>query len=296
MDFFSENFLHYLIVEKGLSENTLENYRLDLNAFFQYLKTKSVSDIKEVSRHQITGFLITLKQGKKAPATIARHIASLKSFFHFLVKENVIEEDPTRNIETPKLPKTIPRVMSEEETNSLLAKPNPSTPAGSRDKAMLELMYATGLRVSELLDLNLNDVYLEMGYLRCMGKGSKERIVPIGSYALNALEGYLSDFRGKLRKNSGEKALFLNLRGQRLTRQGFWKILKQYAVLAGIKANITPHTLRHSVATHMLENGADLRTVQEMLGHADITTTQIYTHLTKSHLKEVYHSCHPRAK
>ncbi|MGI6066553.1 MAG: site-specific tyrosine recombinase XerD [Bacillota bacterium] len=293
---FLENFLNYLSVEKGLAVNTCSSYELDIKSFFSFLKTKSISNINSVTRHHIIGYLLKLKKEGKSTATSARHMAAIKSFFHFLLAEKVITEDPTVNLETPKLAKVIPRVLSQKETELLLKQPNVLSDVGRRDKAMLELLYGTGMRVSELINLNLQDINLDLGYLRCFGKGSKERIVPIGSFAEQAINEYLVLSRAKLVKKNKESALFVNWRGKRLTRQGFWKILKEYACRAGIETILTPHTLRHSVATHMLENGADLRTVQELLGHADITTTQIYTHLTKGRLKNVYDNCHPRAK
>ncbi|ATW24075.1 site-specific tyrosine recombinase XerD [Candidatus Formimonas warabiya] len=291
-----ENFLYFLVVEKGLAENTLSNYQFDLKSFFAFLASKSVSEIGTVTRHHIIAYLVSLRGQGKSPATLARHMACLKSFFHFLLREKIIDQDPTANLETPKLAKIFPRVLSVNEVTLLLNQPALGTLLGLRDKAMLELIYATGLRVSELTGLNVNHVNLDMGFLRCVGKGSKERIVPVGSFAVKALMEYLNRSRAKLVKKTKEEALFVNQHGRRLTRQGFWKILKYYAGQAGITVEITPHTLRHSIATHMLENGADLRTVQEMLGHADITTTQIYTHLTRTHLREVYDHCHPRAK
>jgi len=291
-----ENFLYYLVVEKGLADNTVTSYQFDLISFTAFLNHKSVTEIKEVTRHHIIAYLLDLKNQEKSSATLARHMACIKSFFHFLLRENVINQDPTCHLETPKLTQLLPRILSMEETKLLLDQPKTGTVLGLRDKAMLELIYATGLRVSELIDLNVQDINMDMGFLCCLGKGSKERIVPIGSFAVNALREYLRGSRVKLVKKSKEEALFVNQHGRRLTRQGFWKILKGYGTEAKIPISITPHTLRHSIATHMLENGADLRTVQEILGHADITTTQIYTHLTKTHLKEVYDHCHPRAK
>lgn len=291
-----DNYLHYLAIEKGLAENTLNSYRFDLISFIKVLKDKSVTGIKDVTRHHVIAYLLVLKQQGKAPSTLARHMASIKSFFQFLLTEKVIEKDPTGNLETPKLAKILPHVLSLDEVERLLSQPNVNNVMGLRDKAMLELLYATGMRVSEMVNLNMEDINIELGFLRCLGKGSKERIVPIGSMAINALMAYLDKSRIKLVKNTGVDAVFLNHHGRRLTRQGFWKILKAYAKHAQINTDITPHTLRHSVATQLLENGADLRMVQELLGHADITTTQIYTHLTKSHLKEVYDKCHPRAK
>lgn len=291
-----DSFFDYLAVERGLAENTIVSYQFDLSSFETFLKDKSINLISQVTRHHITAYLMSLTQNKKNPATTARHLASLKAFFHFLTREKIIPEDPTENMETPKLAKNIPKVLSEKDVVLLLEQPDLKKPTGLRDKSMLELLYASGLRVSELINLNENDLNLELGYVRCFGKGSKERIIPFGSYAGEILEEYLKRGRDKLRKMPKEEALFLNFRGERLTRQGFWKILKAYGKSAGINLNITPHTLRHSVATHLLENGADLRTVQELLGHADITTTEIYTHLTRTHLKEVYENCHPRAK
>ena len=204
-------------------------------------------------------------------------------------------KDPTDDLSSPKLERKLPRVLTVDEVEKLLNQPDTSTPAGIRDKAMLEVLYATGIRVSELVSLNLDDIELDEGFVRCIGKGSKERVVPMGEIAINALRSYLSKGRPKLVSNPGENALFLNHHGRRLTRQGFWKIVKKYAAQLGIRKEITPHTLRHSFATHLLENGADIRAVQEMLGHADISTTQIYTHVTKDRLKDVYARSHPRA-
>ncbi|MCR6545818.1 site-specific tyrosine recombinase XerD [Dehalobacterium formicoaceticum] len=291
-----DNFLYYLAVEKGLADNTVKGYQLDLKSFLDFLNEKSLTEMKEITRHHIIAYLMKLQNEKKSPATLARRCACLKSFFHFLLREKIIDLDPTSHLEVPKLAGTLPQVLSIAEVERLLSQPQTGTLLGSRDKAMLEVIYATGLRVSELINLDLQDINLEMGFLRCLGKGSKERIVPLGSFAIQALEEYLKGSRVKLTLKSAEKALFVNQHGRRLTRQGFWKILKAYVTEAQISTPITPHTFRHSIATHMLENGADLRTVQEILGHADISTTQIYTHLTKSHLKEVYDHCHPRAK
>ncbi|MGI6678806.1 MAG: site-specific tyrosine recombinase XerD [Dehalobacterium sp.] len=296
MKILMDNFLYYLSVEKGLADNTVKSYQLDLKSFFDFLTGKSMRDIQGVTRHHIIAYLIKLQKENKSPATLARHSACLKSFFHFLLRERIIDQDPTSHLETPKLAGILPQVLSIEEVEHLLNQPQTGTKLGLRDKAMLEVIYATGLRVSELINLDLQDINLEMGFLRCLGKGAKERIVPLGSFAIHALQEYLQGSREKLTKSSEEKALFVNQHGRRLTRQGFWKILKGYVSEAQISTPVTPHTFRHSIATHMLENGADLRTVQEILGHADISTTQIYTHLTKSHLKEVYDHCHPRAK
>lgn len=288
-------FIHYLAVERGLAENTLISYRRDLIQFKKFLQREKGSNIKDVGRNVILAYLLFLQKEGRAPATISRHLAALKSFFSFLLNERLIERDPTVNLESPKLEKRLPKVLTVEEVDLLLAQPQPVDPAGMRDKAMLELLYATGIRVSELISLDVEHVNLELSYIRCFGKGAKERIIPMGSVARRWVRTYLERGRPRLLKSRGERALFLNHHGRRMTRQGFWKIIKKYAAAAGIKKDITPHTLRHSFATHLLENGADLRSVQEMLGHADITTTQIYTHLTRGRLKEVYSKTHPRA-
>ncbi len=288
-------FLHYLQVEKGLSDNTIDSYRRDLTRFLSYLKEQGCSNLNQIEREHILSFLLKLRREKKAVATINRHLSSIRTFFRYLIQDQVLKTDPSALIETPKQEKKLPHILSVEEVEQLLQAPESSTPFGQRDKAMLEVLYATGIRVSELINLKLDDVHLEMGFLKCMGKGAKERIIPLGEAAIKALTLYLNNGRRKLDKTRRETTLFLNHHGRPLTRQGFWKIIKQHAVQAGIKKRITPHTLRHSFATHLLENGADLRAVQEMLGHADISTTQIYTHVTKIRLREVYAQAHPRA-
>ncbi|PKM80114.1 MAG: site-specific tyrosine recombinase XerD [Firmicutes bacterium HGW-Firmicutes-14] len=290
-----KEFINYLAVERGLADNTLDSYNRDLKQFLGFLEKEKVEDVQKATRNIIMSYLLFLQKRGRATATVSRHLAALKSFYHFLLRERYIEKDPTLNLESPKLEKKLPRVLTINEVEMLLNQPKGSDPAGLRDKAMLELLYATGIRVSELISLDVSHINLEMGYIRCFGKGAKERIVPVGSYARKCVSEYLQRGRVKLIKNKSEQALFVNQHGKRLTRQGFWKIIKKYAIKAGISKEITPHTLRHSFATHLLENGADLRSVQEMLGHADITTTQIYTHLTKGRLKEVYAKSHPRA-
>jgi integrase/recombinase XerD len=291
-----EEFISYISIEKGLAENTVESYLLDLNSFYCYIfEELKLSSYTEVTEVIIIDYLVSLQKSGRATATLARHIAALKSFFQYLLREEIIVKNPTSNLETPKLSRKLPRVLTIAEVDQLLQQPDTSTPAGLRDKCMLEVLYATGLRVSELISLKLNHVNFETGYIRCLGKGSKERIVPLGKMAKDCLELYLRQGRGKLAKIPSEEAIFVNYYGKKLTRQGFWKILKKYVAKAGINKEITPHTLRHSFATHLLENGADLRVVQEMLGHADITTTQIYTHLTNKHLRKVYDKIHPRA-
>ncbi|NLC76600.1 MAG: site-specific tyrosine recombinase XerD [Clostridia bacterium] len=295
MDHYIDGFIKHLAVERGLADNTMESYYRDLQCWQKFLKDNQIKSLAEINENIIILYLMKLNKEGKAVTTVSRHLASLKTFYKFLLVEGLVETNPTAKLETPKIGMRLPQVMNEQEVERLLQQPDLSTPAGLRDKAMLELLYATGLRVSELVSLDLDQVHLEAGFLRCMGKGAKERMVPIGSLAVKYLEQYLRKGRGRLAKRAGLNALFLNHLGTRLTRQGFWKILKKYVKEAGIKTNVTPHTLRHSFATHLLEHGADLRAVQEMLGHADISTTQIYTHITQARLKQVYNDTHPRA-
>lgn len=291
-----EDFLHHLQIERGLALNTITSYRRDLTLYIEYLKKeKSITNLNEVTRNEIVSFLSSLKEQGKSTATISRNISSIRSFHQFLLREQIVQHDPSLYIETPKLARLLPQVLTTEEIDCLL-NIKATSPLAIRNKAMLELMYATGLRVSELVTLQVSDVHLTMGFVRCFGKGSKERIIPLGDMAKEALELYLSGARDELiRKNRSETALFVNHHGKPLSRQGFWKIVKSLALEAGLTKEITPHTLRHSFATHLLENGADLRSVQEMLGHADISTTQIYTHITKTRLKDMYEKYHPRA-
>lgn len=292
-----KDFLHFLIVEKGLAENTIISYKRDLNSYITYLKNvEEIIDLNEVKRVQIVHFLGYLKEHGKSAKTLARHTASIRAFHQFLIREKVSEHDPSVHIESPQFERSLPKVLSMEEVEALLESPKLNNHFGYRDKAMLELLYATGMRVSELIGLNSGDIHLTMGFVRCIGKGNKERIIPIGSTASSVIQDYLEKARYKfLSGKQREDALFLNHHGKRLTRQGLWKILKKLVAEAGIQKELTPHTLRHSFATHLLENGADLRAVQEMLGHADISTTQIYTHVTKTRLKEVHSKFHPRA-
>lgn len=295
MEGYVNEFINYLAVERGLAPNTLESYGRDLRQFQTYLQNDKMDMIKDSNRNTILSYLNNLQTKGRAVSTISRNLAAIKSFYQYLVRERYLEKDPAANLESPKLEKKLPKILSINEVEELLKQPNAFLPTGQRDKAMLELLYATGIRVSELISLNISDVNLDMGYIKCYGKGSKERIVPLGSIAARCVQEYISKGRSKLVRTYDEAALFVNHHGNRLTRQGFWKIIKKYAQEANIMKDITPHTLRHSFATHLLENGADLRSVQEMLGHADISTTQIYTHVTKNHLKEVYDKAHPRA-
>ncbi|MFC5988043.1 site-specific tyrosine recombinase XerD [Marinicrinis lubricantis] len=293
-----KQFIDYLSVEKGLAVNTLESYERDLSQFCSYMKeTFGLDEAGEVSKLHITSYLLALRQKGKASSTVTRNVVSIRGFFQFLTLERFIEQDPAQHLESPKQDRRLPKSITIEEVEKLLAAPDISKPAGLRDKAMLELLYASGMRVSELMDLDVDNVNTGMGFVRCIGKGSKERIIPLGKICIDFLNRYLSAARPVLtKKKPDEASLFVNQAGGRMTRQGFWKIIKKYALQLGIRQEITPHTLRHSFATHLLENGADLRAVQEMLGHADISTTQIYTHVTKSKMKEIYDQTHPRAK
>jgi integrase/recombinase XerD len=292
-----QTFIHYLSVERGLAQNTLFSYERDITQYLNFLEKAGIASLKESTKVHISNYLMKLKQLGRASATLSRSMVSIRAFYQFLVRERMLDHDPSLHMETPKLEKRLPKVLTVQEVETLLEAPQTTSPNGMRDKAMLELLYATGIRVSELISLDLQSVNLGMGFIRCIGKGSKERIVPIGRMASHFLTAYIETMRPKLLKQSKtEEALFINHLGTRITRQGFWKIIKRYAMEANILKEITPHTLRHSFATHLLENGADLRAVQEMLGHADISTTQIYTHVTRSKMKEVYDRTHPRAK
>jgi len=295
MESYVNEFINYLAVERGLAQNTLESYGRDLRQFQTYLQNSQLDFLRNSNRDTILNYLNSLQVRGRAVSTISRNLAAIKSFYQYLVRERHLEKDPAVNLESPKLEKKLPKILSITEVEELLKQPNTSQPTGLRDKAMLELLYATGIRVSELISLNISDVNLDMGYIKCYGKGAKERIVPLGSIAAKCVQEYIGKGRAKLVRTYEEASLFVNHHGNRLTRQGFWKIIKKYAMEARITKAITPHTLRHSFATHLLENGADLRSVQEMLGHADISTTQIYTHVTKNRLKEVYDKTHPRA-
>lgn len=295
MDELLQVYLEYLEVEKGLSLNTRVAYRRDLTKFCGYLQTHSIDCWQAVNKDTLAGYLHYLRKIQDSPATVGRQVAALKGFFRFLCQEKRVESDPTAYLESPKLDQKLPLVLSVEEVEILLQSPEEYKPTQLRDRSMLELLYATGMRVSELVNLNLKQIDLNLAYVRCVGKGGKERIIPLGSAATRAVREYLDKGRPLLLKNPAQPALFINRLGKPLTRQGFWMIIKKYARQRGISKEITPHTLRHSFATHLLANGADLRSVQELLGHADVSTTQIYTHLTKSRLKEVYNKTHPRA-
>lgn len=287
-------FLNYIRVEKGLSANTISSYRRDLAKFVAYTESRKMP-LQAVRSTHIRDFMSQLHKQNLKPRSLARHVASLRNFFRFLHKERQIESDVTANLDSPQIGRSLPKCLALEEVDALIEQPDPSTPAGLRDKAMLELLYATGMRVSELVNLRWEDFDRNLGILRCVGKGSKERLIPVGRSALSAVEAYVLEGRSKLLKRGSSPFLFLNHRGGKLSRVGFWKILLRYGRAAGIVSPLTPHVVRHSFATHLLERGADLRSIQLMLGHSDISTTQIYTHVMKGRLKQVYQAHHPRA-
>lgn len=292
-----EDYLHFIRVERQLSSNTLASYKRDLEGYAHHLQeVQQLADYQAVTRQHILLHLENLRTQGKTARTVARHISSIRSFHQFLLREKVTTTDPTVHLELPKVEQKLPIVLSTEEIDALIATPDRSKPQGVRDTAMLELLYGSGMRISELIGLNMEDIHLTMGFVRIFGKGGKERIVPLGRGALDALRKYLERARYELQgKYPKTDALFISQRGKRLTRQGCWKLIKQHAQQANIHKEMTPHVLRHSFATHLIENGADLRAVQEMLGHADISTTQIYTHISKTRLSEVYKQFHPRA-
>ena len=291
------SFLTHVRVEKGLSTNTVAAYRRDLVKFESYVKKRKLA-LESATRDDIVDFLASLFHQKLESRTVARHLVTLRNFFRFALTQELITSDPTLNLESPKIRRTLPGYLRLEEIERLLAQPDDKTLIGLRDRAMLDVLYSTGLRVSELINLRVMDIDRGVGCIRCIGKGDKERIVPIGKKALALVERYLRDSRPQLApagKQVSSPTLFINKRGNRLSRVGVWKILSAYGRRAGLRVALTPHMLRHSFATHLLEGGADLRSVQLMLGHSDISTTQIYTHVVEERLKQIYKAHHPRA-
>ena len=287
-------FIEYLHIEKQTSKNTEVSYERDLKKMCQYLEEQGVTSVKTISTTVLNSYVFYLEQGGMKPATISRSIASMKAFFAYLYKFHKIEEDPTEKIKAPKIEKKLPSVLSTVEITQLLEQPSGNSPKELRDKAMLELLYATGIRVSELISLKTSDVNIQMEYLNCID-AHKERTIPFGKKAKEALKNYLTDGRPRLVENEESKWLFTNCSGQSMSRQGFWKLIKSYGCKAGIESEITPHTLRHSFAAHMVANGADLKSVQEMLGYADIAATQIYAQMNQnSKIRDVYLNAHPR--
>lgn len=291
---FIDIFLDYLSAERGLSANTISAYRTDLAKFSNYLAEVGIKSLNEVKRDTIRNFMLRCKDKNLSANSISRALVAIKVFARFLLREKIISKDPADLVDSPKLWSRIPEVLLPIEVERLLAVPDVRSISGMRDKSILELMYATGLRVSEASYLTIPDINLDVGFLRCVGKGSKERVVPLGNKAIIALKRYLEVSRPKLIKRQTNEYLFLNRSGKRLSRQSIWKIIKRSARIAKIKKKIKPHTLRHSFATHLLERGADLRSVQEMLGHSNISTTQIYTHIDKDRLKSIHQRFHPR--
>ncbi len=291
-------YLNHLAVERGFSGNTIMAYRNDLYSLLKDLESKSHSDWKSVTTDHLSAFVLLLQEKGYSETTRARKTAAVRSFFSFLVDDRLIENSPAAELSSPKIGRSLPTALTEDEVVLLLDAPMAvDTPESRRDKAMLELLYATGMRVTELVSLKVSDVNLSGGFVRCIGKGNKERLIPFHAQAMDALAFYIEEGRDSfLNSNPKEPALFLNRRGDQLTRQGFWLILKEYARKAGITSQVTPHTLRHSFATHMLRGGASLRQVQEFLGHASIASTQIYTHLTDDHLREQFEEAHPRGR
>ena len=295
MDEAMQAFLDHLAVERGLSANTVAAYAHDLAQFAEHAQKKGAKSVDSLTETILLGFLEGLREAGMSPSSISRKLSAIKTFTKFANREGYLKKDFTANTGGMKGVKKLPGVLTIEETAYLLAQPDGRNASGSRDKAMLETLYAAGVRVSELINLRLIDVNLEVGFVRCFGKGSKERIVPIGKVAIDYLSKYLANGRPKFARSGSSEYLFLTNRGKKMSRVGFWKLIKKYAAKAGITKNITPHTLRHSFATHLLQGGADLRSIQEMLGHADIATTQVYTHVSRDKLKEVYKESHPRA-
>lgn len=288
----TREFLEYLSVEKGLAANTLAAYGMDLAAYGAFLKSRKISNPSVITRDHILDFLTLEKKRGLQASSLARRLVAVKLFHRFLVKERVMDEDVTSVLESPRLWKRLPQFLTSREMDAILALPFPKKGTGARDRAILECLYATGMRVSEIASLEAQAVNLESGFLKCRGKGSKERLVPLGSKARDAVRQYLEKVRPRQKPVTGH--LFIGRSGRGMTRQNLWQLIKKYARLAGITKRITPHTFRHSFATHLLENGADLRVVQELLGHADIATTQIYTHVSRDRLKSVHTQFHPR--
>lgn len=289
----SKRFLEYLTVERGLSKNTIESYERDLSRYLSFLMRVGLSPDR-VSRKDLTGFIGELRSMELAPSSVRRNLTTIRRFHRFLISEGASEKDPTENLETPKGFLRLPKTLTSEEVEAILKEPDTRKILSLRDKTMIELLYATGMRVSELVSIKLQDINLEVGYIVTIGKGSKERVIPIHEIAISLIKDYLRDSRNKLLKGKDSSYLFVGQGGRPITRQRFWQIIKGYAMKAGIKKRISPHILRHSFASHLLEHGADLRSVQIMLGHSDISTTQIYTHVTRERLKRIHQEFHPR--
>lgn len=289
-----ELFFSYLENEKELSANTLDSYKRDIRQFESYIEQHNFK-IEEVTKTFIITYLIYMQKNGKATSTISRNLASIRCLYQFLYNSRFIDSDPSSNLESPKVEKKLPSVLTKKEVELLLEQPKPTDAKGARDKAMLELLYATGIRVTELISLDVKDIDLKGGFIRCNSSDIKSRTIPIGNIAIKYLKLYLSEYRRVFNTSEEDTSLFLNFHGSKMTRQGFWKIIKYYTIKAKINKVITPHTLRHSFAVHLIENGADLQAIQEMLGHSDISTTQVYSKINKNRIMEVYNKTHPRA-
>ena len=295
METIIEEYLKFIQIEKGLSENTIGAYRRDLKKYQLYMQEQKIAHSDFIDRQTIQECLGSLIDQGASAKSIARFISTIRSFHQFALREKYAAKDPTVLIETPKYEKKLPDVLDVEEVIQLLETPDLTKNNGYRDRTILELLYATGMRVTELIQIEIDDVNLIMGFVKVFGKGNKERIIPLGDTVIEYLDTYINNVRSQLLKKTVTNVLFLNLHGRPLTRQGIWKLIKQYGLRANINKTLTPHTLRHSFATHLLENGADLRAVQEMLGHSDISTTQLYTHVSKTQIRQMYNQFHPRA-
>lgn len=285
-------FMSYIAEEKKLSKNTLEAYNRDVKQFHEFVKSKNIESFSDINKTVIISYLLYLGKIGRAASTVSRNLASIRALSQFMLNNGLIDKDPTIALEVPRSKKKLPCVLTLEEVEKLVEAPDANTNIGARDKAMLEVLYATGIRVSELVKLDMDDINLEFDFIKCTSGRDNERVIPVGSMAKKAVKHYVDNFRNP---DESVQALFLNYNGRRLTRQGFWKIIKKYVEQSNIDKKITPHTLRHSFATHLIDNGADLKSVQEMLGHSDISTTQIYIELTRNKINEVYKKAHPRA-
>ena len=294
MNTYVKEYTSFMTDIRHKSLNTVESYKRDVTQYISYLDGTGVTDISSTTKTTVLSYLLYLQKEGRASSTVSRTLASLRSYYLFMMQNGVVKSNPTSNLESPHVEKKIPKILSGEEVELLLEQPKNCDNKGIRDKAMLELLYATGIRVSELINLDVSDVNVPMSFVRCKG-GKKERIIPMGHQAKDALENYINNVRKYMVKDENETALFVNCSGARLSRQGFWKLIKYYQHIAGIETDITPHTLRHSFAAHLLENGADLHSIQEMMGHADISSTQVYSRMMNSKIKDVYAKAHPRA-
>ena len=294
MNTYVKEYTSFMTDIRHKSLNTVESYKRDVTQYISYLDGTGVTDISSTTKTTVLSYLLYLQKEGRASSTVSRTLASLRSYYLFMMQNGVVKSNPTSNLEAPHVEKKIPKILLGEEVEILLEQPKNCDNKGIRDKAMLELLYATGIRVSELINLDVSDVNVPMSFVRCKG-GKKERIIPMGHQAKDALENYINNVRKYMVKDENETALFVNCSGARLSRQGFWKLIKYYQHIAGIETDITPHTLRHSFAAHLLENGADLHSIQEMMGHADISSTQVYSRMMNSKIKDVYAKAHPRA-